>query len=421
MKKTTIFIILDAFRWDYISEKNTPNLCKMAEDGIYVKKLITSAGFAERTPIFTGTYPDTSGYYTAFSYDPQNSPFKPIRPFSKILSILQKNDFMNKAVHHTIYKLGKIMQKYGVINTYMSPALIPFEILPYIGVTEDEKNIFEPNSLKVESIFDILHEEDIRFEYLIHPVADILGNDDAILKELLKRSKKENDCFFVQFISSDHECHLHGSESDTRIKVINEIDNKIGIIKEHFEKIYDNVTFFVIGDHGMMDVIKKIDIYNNVMKIAKKKNLRLGKDFVMFLDSTLARFWFLNSKSGIIKEFIIENFHEYGKLIIEDLAKEYRIPSNDKRYGDFIFWADPGVLINPDYFWSYKKPPKAMHGYDPLHEKMKGFAVVYSPSYNPSFIEQAHLEDVCPTLCDLLGIKYPKENEGKSLLMGGKR
>jgi predicted AlkP superfamily pyrophosphatase or phosphodiesterase len=209
---------------------------------------------------------------------------------------------------------------------------------------------------------------------------------------------------------------LHGSESDIRIKVIREIDRKIGILKEEFERLYDDVTFFIIGDHGMMDVNIKVDIFNSVKKFGEKNNLKFGKDYLMFLDSTLARFWFLNEKAKIIKEFMLREFSEYGLEITEEVAKKYRIPYKDKRYGDFIFWMKPGVLINPDYFWSHTKPPKAMHGYDPYYEKMKGFAVVCSKNIEEKKIEEAYLVDVCPTLCDLIGIRYPKNNEGKSFL-----
>jgi len=210
-----VFIILDAFRWDYISKEHTPNLYNMAMNGIYVKKLISVAGFAERAPIFTGAHLDTSGYLTAFSYDPEKSPFKFIKPFSGILSLLSKNDFMNRALHFALAKFGDYLHKYGFINTFLHPGLIPFEILPHIGVTEDEKLIYEKNALSVESIFDILHDENMGFEFLIHPVAHILGNDEGILKETLRRAKtKRHELYFLQFISSDHDCHLHGSESD---------------------------------------------------------------------------------------------------------------------------------------------------------------------------------------------------------------
>lgn len=415
--KALVFIILDAFRWDYISKEHTPILHSMARKGVYVEKLISVAGFAERAPIFTGAHLDTSGYFTAYSYDPEKSPFKFIKPFSRLLAILSKNDFVNRATHFALAEFGRFLQKHGVVDTYLNPALIPFEVLPYIGVTEDEKTIFKKSALSVESVFDVLHDEEIGFEFLIHPVADILGNDDAILNEALKRaSRRKCSLYFMQFISSDHECHIYGSESDIRIKVTREIDRKIGVLKEHFEKIYRDAIFFIIGDHGMMDVTKRIDVFGNVIKFAKKNNLKFGKDFIMFLDSTLARFWFFNSEAEIIEDYFLKNFSEYGYPITKDIAKKYRIPYKNKKYGDFVFWMKPGILINPDYFWSHTKPPRAMHGYDPHHEKMKGFAVVYSKDIEHKKIEEAHLVDVCPTLCDLIGIRYPKNNEGVSFL-----
>ena len=52
--KKFIFILLDAFRSDYINSNNTPFLNSLKEKSIYYKQVNPSIGFCERSEIFTG-------------------------------------------------------------------------------------------------------------------------------------------------------------------------------------------------------------------------------------------------------------------------------------------------------------------------------------------------------------------------------
>jgi predicted AlkP superfamily pyrophosphatase or phosphodiesterase len=73
--RTTVLILLDAFRWDYLCPDRTPYLWDLAHTGVYVQQLKPNFGFCERAEIFTGTRPAVNGYLTAFAYGPDHSPF----------------------------------------------------------------------------------------------------------------------------------------------------------------------------------------------------------------------------------------------------------------------------------------------------------------------------------------------------------
>jgi len=75
---STILLLLDAFRNDYLTEQTTPFLWKCAMEGEYYKNVEQSYGFCERTEIFTGKPASESGFFTAIGYDPINSPYKNI-------------------------------------------------------------------------------------------------------------------------------------------------------------------------------------------------------------------------------------------------------------------------------------------------------------------------------------------------------
>ena len=71
-----VFILLDAFKQEYISEMNTPFLYSKSGEGKHIKKLIPSAGFCERTEIFFGLKPKQSGFFTAIGFNPNNGAYK---------------------------------------------------------------------------------------------------------------------------------------------------------------------------------------------------------------------------------------------------------------------------------------------------------------------------------------------------------
>lgn len=412
--KTILFLILDAFRWDYCTKEDTPTLYNLGINGIWARKLVSSSGFTQRSAIFTGAPPDVHGNFTMYIYDSHTSPYKFLRVLSPLagwFDSLPKSSKLFRFIKKVVNQLPKLTSDYAPLGW------IPFRILPLISVTEDLKPIYKPSSFLIESIFDKLNDNNVHYEYLMAPVPK---NDKWAMNKILSTLKRKASIYFLQFSDSDGIIHKVGSEGLQRRELMRNIDKRIERLKREFEKNFQDVWFLIIGDHGMMDVKEYIDIWNPVMNFAKSHKLILGKDFLMFLDSTLARFWFFNDRAQqILFPFLNDLLSTQGNFLTRSIAKEYRIPFNDKRYGDLIWRAHLGVGIFPDYFHSLQEKYKSMHGYDSCEEKMKGMAIIYNKnnSLNKHIkIKEAYLQDLCPTICDMLNLPYPLKNEGTSLL-----
>ena len=97
-----------------------------------------------------------------------------------------------------------------------------------------------------------------------------------------------------------------------------------------------------------------------------------------------------------------------------ELVSKFKIPAPGAYYGNLIWLAKPGVMIYPDYF--NRKAPKGMHGYIANIDVQKGFAVISASKAQNITIDEAELIDICPTLCCLLDIPAPENNQGKNLL-----
>jgi hypothetical protein len=124
--------------------------------------------------------------------------------------------------------------------------------------------------------------------------------------------------------------HKYGTKSQEMISAIKNVDKKLSKMK------FD----IILSDHGMVDIKKIISAPNTDN---------------CFIDSDMARYW------GEKPDFN----SRYGKWI------EWK----DKRYGDFIFLANTGVLIFPNY-WQGEASAKAMHGYDGKDKDMKAVYII---------------------------------------------
>jgi hypothetical protein len=432
-RKTIICVLLDAFRWDYITEVDMPFLFALTQTGIFANKLISTAGFTQRSVVFTGTYGDTRNQLTAFIHNQENSPFwflqekkqywkldempwwqrLPSLPALNYIKILCEDRRKRREAEVRNW-VNSEAKKYA---NHAPSARIPFRLLPFFCCAEDATPIWDPSDKEIESIFSVLREGDLRFEYVMYPVVDCM--DDEALDLVCERASSKADIYFVTFTEADSVCHMHGTSSLERRRAVGEVDRKMRFLNERFVALFDSVQWVVFSDHGMHDVKEKVDGGTAVMEAAQRYQLRNGVDFLMFLDSTMIRLWPLREHAkGFVTSILQELpvLRERGVAIDDTIAKRYRIPIYHSACGESIWWAKPGVIVSPDYFYDPKCAPKGMHGYFPDHEDAKGFAVVAGEGIPHMTVEQVDLVDICPTLCDMLRVRYPKENEGKSII-----
>jgi hypothetical protein len=106
-----------------------------------------------------------------------------------------------------------------------------------------------------------------------------------------------------------------------------------------------------------------------------------------------------------------------GRALSEAERQERRIPT-ERRWGDRMFAADPGVLFWPDYFHVVDSTIRGMHGYLDKRDETYGMAVLASSNgaIQQGSFEARSLVDVFPTLCDLLDVPTPPTAEGRSAL-----
>ena len=114
----------------------------------------------------------------------------------------------------------------------------------------------------------------------------------------------------------------------------------------------------VFGDHGMAQIHAHADLLQDLGGIKAE----MPRDYVVFLDSTMARFWFADESA---RREITDRLaaRSDGRFLTPEELLSLGADFPDHRYGEEIFLIDPGVLILPSYMGS--SPLQGMHGYHP--------------------------------------------------------
>jgi hypothetical protein len=407
MTHATVFIIMDAGRADYVRPDTMPFLHGLSRNAV-TGSFESPPGFAQRTVLFSGRYPDTSGNFSQFVFDPENSPFKWVRGLGPLGAMVKPR----KALWPTRKAIQKVTQwTTGAYHT--DPAWIPPKFMPYFAMCEDTKPMYDPGALGAPSLFDLCREHGLRFRYLAHPVS---GDDDEI-HELLVRELREQapyDLYVAQFSVTDERGHQDGPFSDAMQKGhLAKLDRRFASIHAALAANYDSWDLFVCGDHGMAPVERRIDVLERL----KECDAKPGKDYVVFINSTLAVFWYLTDRGRRQVEELITKIPG-SHLVDEEERRRRRIPL-DRKWGDRMLAAEPGVMYWPDYFHVQDSTIVGMHGYLDKRTESYGAMVIASSAdraRTPVHLGLRPLVDVFPTLCEMLDVPVPAGQEGTSLL-----
>ncbi len=406
MTKTTVFIIVDAGRSDYVRPDSMPFVHGLAQTSLQ-SAFNSPPGFAQRTVLFSGRYPDTSGNFSAFKFDPEASPFAWVKRMGPVGNLVKPRKIMFPA-RKGIDKITKWVS--GAYHT--DPAWIPPRYLPFFRPCEDMQPLYEPGALGAPSIFDLCRDNGLKFRYLAHPVS---GNDADVYTMLTKdlEAKADYNLYVAQFSVTDAKGHTHGPFSEAmQTKFLRDLDKKLEAIHKKLSENYDEWDLFLCGDHGMAPVHTEV----NVLKELKKADAEPAKDYVVFVNSTLAVLWYLTDRGREAVEAVLPSV-QGTHVVDDDERRALRIPT-DKAWGDRMLAAEPGVMFWPDYFHVRDSKIVGMHGYLDKREETLGLGVLASSNgHTPALsVGKRSLVDVFPTLCDLIGVKIPASQEGQSLL-----
>jgi len=397
-----VFVLVDALRSDYLQvHKSAPFLSHCAENGVYVEKVRPSLGFCERVEILTGVGFPENGYFSAIGR--KRSQINPYI-FLKACPARWRDSLLFRKV------LKRIMWKFKV---RLQPYEIPLGLLPELVLTEDAKSHQEKEAFQIESLSDVFAEDGKKISWHFAALGLHNGTDEDRINALKESfCKQEADLYFLYLSPLDIAAHKYGPLSPQVGEVLHTVDAKIEALFEFMKKKDPSSILLVLGDHGMAEVAETLDVESVLQDVAQGFGLKQREDFTYFLDSTTCRIWgesqrFEGQEDAFLK-CLEQRFAGTGQWLTGEWDKTL--------YGEHIWVCSEGVLVFPDFFHRSGASYKGMHGYAPDSPALQGLGIIYSADKKtaPSFIEKGSLSEVAATLCDLCGVRYPKQANGVS-------
>mgnify|MGYP001410170799 CR=1 FL=1 len=379
MKKKVILVLIDACRGDYISPEKTPFLFNLTKTNKYYKNLVPSFGFCERTEIIVGLDSLKSNCFTAFGFSQELSPYRSYKYLMHFLGWLENlfnSSLFSKFIRRIIWEVFRNKK-----HAYY-PARIPLKYLSDFCLTEDSAlNLIEESNMSLYKVADGVYTE-----ATTSMSSYLTGSDQSRLSDIVLAINRPYQFYPTYVAILDKIGHKYGPDSMEIKDALLKLDRQLEDFFIKTQKSEHDPIVVFCGDHGMSEITEFINIEEIVNTFNKDKSFK--NNCKIFLDSTMARFWFKTKNSSHIDALMKEiksNYKDQGMFIKRSEYKNFGIPDIDM-YGDLLWVCNEGVVISPDYFNSVDKKLSGMHGYLPSGPQNYGFAIIAGKNI------EAHLE-----------------------------
>jgi predicted AlkP superfamily pyrophosphatase or phosphodiesterase len=363
-----VMVSMDAFRWDYNQIYQTPNLNKLAADGVKADRMYSSfptVTFPNHYTIATGLYPDHHGL---------------------INNIFPAPD------------LG-LFYRVGDRTMVENPAFYGGEP---IWITA------EKNGLRAASFFWVGSEAPVCGK---HPSYWKKYDDkvtfedriDTVVKWLNYPKEKRPQLVTLYFDEPDHTSHSFGPVSSETGKIVARMDSLIGVLRNKLAQLPEakKIDLIVLSDHGMSAT--SADRYINLRAVVPERMIASvsGGNPV----------YNINAKDGK-KDSILYLLSQSKGLKAWDKTK---VPAK-WHYGTNP--RIPDILVVADSSWSIGTKPDGSsmrggsHGYDNSNSDMFSIFYAAGPSFKKNYrLRELNNIDIYNLVCTLLKID-PAKNDG---------
>ena len=404
MKDKVIMLFMDAFSSKYLKKHLCPTMCKLSQEHFFseIEPMFAFQGIG--ATIFSGAWPNTTRVWADYVLG-ENETFKNSLLLQKLVELtdMVPNDRICLYIRYSLFKLWR--KKY--VGTQ---AGIPAKLAKYFATKLRKKYSDEDCLVQLKTIFDVIRENGMDYDYLT-PSARTERKETELLCNKL-RNNSIPTLTLLHLSSLDGVGHSHGPISYEVEKTVERTDVEVTNILEASRVSGDDIHVVIFADHGMSTVRQHL----NVWKILHDLPLTLVRDYLVFLDSTMARFWFFTPRA---RRYIEEAFEdvECGQILDTDQRQHLHIDKLGEEHGEMIFALDDGAVIYPDFFRRHG-PPRGMHGY--MTPQDNPILLVCSPKSNGrgtgfKNCRRVRMIHIMPTVLDLLDLQVPKTCEGTSL------
>ncbi|XP_057681518.1 ectonucleotide pyrophosphatase/phosphodiesterase family member 7-like [Corythoichthys intestinalis] len=373
-----LLISFDGFRWDYDRDIETPNLDKMAKDG--VKALYVTPPFLTITSpahfsLLTGTYVENHGV---------------------IHNIWFNTTTQEKKQYHAAQ----------FVDSYWDNGSLP------IWITAQRQGL-KAGSLHFPGTAATYKGETVQVRQVEPPIYNH-GNETEWrlnIDKVIGKWFHQQDLDFVSlyFGEPDLVGHKFGPDSPELRQMVQQVDRTVGYIRDkiHEHDLTERLNVIITSDHGMARILPD----KQIQRIVLSKIPGFSFNDIQFQLLDYGPAGMLLPKEGQLEKVYKAlkgghpHLHVYKK---EEVPARLRYSSHS-RLLPLILMSDPGYVISGFLPLQFNKGD---HGFDNEAMDMKAFFRAVGPDFQKNLIvDPFDLVNVYPLMCHLLRIK-PERNDG---------
>lgn len=383
---------LDALRHDYPGF-GAPFLEDVRSRGVS-GPLQPTFGFEPDFAYLAGLYPDEADGGAQFWRSPATSPFGFVRWLPGWLDRLPR--FPAKVLRKGIQAAARCRSPAPLL----SPAFIPLRLLPEFDLVIQRPQD-EPGSCPEPSVFDLLHARGQR--WLVHWAPRWRVEMGAAVERARQELVPPLDFAFFHIGNLDRIGHRFGPNSPELRTELLRVDAGVREICDLCRQRFETVHVVILGDHGMAEVKSHVDVKAALARLPWRE----GRDYVLFLDSTMARFWFPNPAARSAIEDVLRELPG-GRLLSDTDRARYHLNYRHDRFGEAIYLVDAGGLVSPNYY-QRGEIIRGMHGYAPECPEQHSWFGIDSLRIPDARVatEPQDMRRIFATVLDLLGLELP--------------
>lgn len=296
--------------------------------------------------LFAGTRPDELGYFGEWTYDPENSPGRHLKPLLPILDRIFKPYLLNRGIQRVL------------TLPFSGRSPMPNIRIRDLHLFARQGRHILSGDFPVKTIFQQFPDIEV-INY--REIGQKKGERDAAIFETAMQKVTEHKRLFVPFPDLDHTGHQYGVDHPAYLQHLAELDGWCAGLAARFFESHPQGHVFIVSDHGMSNVTRGVHL-----DIEKRFGQPSENSYHYFSDANLLRIWvFLEDYRQPIADYLEEL--GWGRLLSDAERRAYGLTS--PTFGTFIYALDEGLAFQPSTF--AHNIPRGMHGYHPqdLHQK----------------------------------------------------
>lgn len=389
--RTVVVVMFDGFAPAMVEAANTPNLDRIAKEGVWSSHLVPAfptVSLSNHTTFVTGCWPERHGIVSNTFIDPERGRYDHARDADWLTGC---------------EPVWAAAERQGV----------PAAALGFTARMSGTKGALASHV-----------DKEVRWEKW----GSDMARAEEVVRLLNKPDGKRPALIAIYLKGPDNDAHFKGTLAPETLKTAEESDAVVGRLMEAIEALPpERETALVIGtDHGMIDVGPLI----NIGRIMGKHDIKArvaasGASAYVYLDEGENADRVAEALAGYADAFTV-----YRKGSYPDFARI----GDSARTGDLLLVAKPpywleGPEVFPDYvhwlgittFWATTFTPmfggiKAAHGYDPAIPEMHGIFYAWGAGVAKGReIERLDMIDVHPTVMALMGLEPGNPVDGTAV------